>query len=64
MRCPDHRSSASSEPDTADAAACAECARWLRASHRLDELAGQAPGPSESWTRGLMGRLDAALGEE
>ncbi|WP_371495205.1 hypothetical protein OG871_07405 [Kitasatospora sp. NBC_00374] len=65
MRCPDHRAAPSAEFDAPDgAAACVECAQWLRAARRLDELAGQAPGPSEGWTRGLMGRLDAALGGE
>ncbi|MEV4611354.1 hypothetical protein AB0K43_01955 [Kitasatospora sp. NPDC049258] len=64
MRCPEHRAAPAAEPNGGPGADCPECAEWLRAERRLAELAGQAPGPSESWSGGLMGRLDEALGRD
>ncbi|MEU9127941.1 hypothetical protein AB0D08_07480 [Kitasatospora sp. NPDC048540] len=64
MRCPDHRATTAADADPADGTpgdGCPECEEWQRAAARLRELAGQAPGPSESWTGGLMARLDEAL---
>ncbi|MEV6208064.1 hypothetical protein [Kitasatospora sp. NPDC051914] len=67
MTCADYRAAASAQldgeaPATDGGPHCADCADWLAAAHRLQALTRAAPGPTEDWTRQLLGSLGIATG--